>query len=120
MRFGMGVPKNFVGPRRETRIPMEVGVHITGHPALPGTETTFTENVSPHGARVLSTRRWNAGDRPRRLLPDHSAIRFRCGLGIPGTQWQLGRRGISRNLAGRAGLLHESEVRLRSRPRSFR
>ena len=59
----MGIPKNFVGPRRETRIPMEVGVQITGHPAMPGTETTFTENVSPHGARVLSTRRWNTGDR---------------------------------------------------------
>ena len=59
----MGIPKNFVGPRREARIPMEVGVQITGHPAMPGTETTFTENVSPHGARVLSTRRWNTGDR---------------------------------------------------------
>ncbi|MFZ3217410.1 MAG: hypothetical protein WA192_15230 [Candidatus Acidiferrales bacterium] len=42
---------------------MEVGVHITGHPALPGTETTFTENVSTRGARVLSVRRWNKGDR---------------------------------------------------------
>jgi hypothetical protein len=63
LRFGMGVPKTAVGPRRETRIPMEVGVHITGHPALPGTETTFTENVSPRGARVLSMRRWNTGDR---------------------------------------------------------
>jgi hypothetical protein len=62
MRFGMGIPKNFVGPRRETRVPMEVGVQITGHPAMPGTETTFTENVSPHGARVLSNRRWNTGD----------------------------------------------------------
>src|SRR4029077_16578107 len=39
MRFGMGVPKDTVAPRREARIPMEVGVHITGHPALPGTET---------------------------------------------------------------------------------
>ena len=63
MRFGMGVPKTHAGPRRETRIPMEVGVHITGHPALPGTETTFTENVSSRGARVLSTRRWSPGDR---------------------------------------------------------
>jgi PilZ domain len=63
MRFGMGIPKNFVGPRRETRVPMEVGVQISGHPAMPGTETTFTENVSPHGARVLSNRRWNTGDR---------------------------------------------------------
>jgi hypothetical protein len=63
IRFGMGIPKASVGPRRETRIPMEVGVHITGHPALPGTESTFTENVSQHGARVLSTRRWNINDR---------------------------------------------------------
>jgi hypothetical protein len=42
---------------------MEVGVQITGHPALPGTETTFTENVSSRGARVLSARRWKIGDR---------------------------------------------------------
>jgi hypothetical protein len=42
---------------------MEVGVNITGHPALPGTETTFTENVSPRGARVLSIRRWKINDR---------------------------------------------------------
>ena len=62
MRFGMGVPRNPAAPRRETRIPMEVGVHISGHPALPGTETTFTENVSARGARVLSTRRWKTGD----------------------------------------------------------
>jgi hypothetical protein len=62
MAFGMGVPKSFMFARRETRIPMEVGVHITGHRALPGTETTFTENVSPRGARVLSTRRWKIND----------------------------------------------------------
>jgi hypothetical protein len=41
---------------------MEVGVQITGHLALPGTETTFTENVSSRGARVLSTRRWKIYD----------------------------------------------------------
>jgi hypothetical protein len=63
MRFGTGVPKSVVAPRREARVPMEVGVQITGHPALPGTETTFTENVSSRGARVLSVRRWKPGDR---------------------------------------------------------
>jgi hypothetical protein len=63
MALGMGVPKSTVAPRRETRIPMEVGVQISGHPGLPGTETTFTENVSPRGARVLSTRRWKPNDR---------------------------------------------------------
>jgi hypothetical protein len=41
---------------------MEVGVRITGHSALPGTETTFTQNVSPRGARVLSTRPWKIND----------------------------------------------------------
>lgn len=42
---------------------MEVGVHISGNSTLPGTETTFTENVSARGARVLSTRRWRINDR---------------------------------------------------------
>lgn len=42
---------------------MEVGVQIAGHAAQPGIETTFTENVSARGARVLSTRRWKQNDR---------------------------------------------------------
>ena len=42
---------------------MEVAVHISGHATLPGTESTFTENVSSHGARVLSTRRWRTNER---------------------------------------------------------
>ena len=63
MPFGMGVPKTFPAARCETRIPMEVGVQIAGHPVQPGTETTFTENVSAHGARVLSMRRWKQNDR---------------------------------------------------------
>jgi hypothetical protein len=56
-------PKNFARPRRETRIPIEVGVDISGHVLLPGTENTFTENVSSRGARVLTTRRWKINDR---------------------------------------------------------
>jgi hypothetical protein len=63
MAFGMGVPKTFTASRRETRTPMEVGVRIIGDPGMPGTETTFTENVSPRGARVLSVRRWKQNDR---------------------------------------------------------
>lgn len=63
MRFGMGVPKTYVVSRRERRVPMEVGVEILGNPAEPGRETTFTENVSSRGARVLSSRRWKTGDR---------------------------------------------------------
>src|ERR1700754_3811794 len=63
MAFGMGVPKTFAPSRRETRTPMEVGVPIVGHPEIPGSEATFTENVSPRGARVLSVRRWKQNDR---------------------------------------------------------
>lgn len=62
MALGMGVPKSFIAVRSEQRIPMEVGVRISGHAALPGIETTFTENVSPRGARVLSTRPWKIND----------------------------------------------------------
>lgn len=42
---------------------MEVGVRISGHETLPGSETTFTENVSARGARVFSNRRWRPNDR---------------------------------------------------------
>ncbi len=63
MPLGIGGPKTFDVVRREPRIPMEVGVHISGHEALPGTEETFTENVSARGARVLSSRRWKLNDR---------------------------------------------------------
>jgi hypothetical protein len=63
MALGTRAPKNFAKPRRETRVPMEIGVHISGHAALPGTETTFTENVSMRGVRVLTARRWKTNDR---------------------------------------------------------
>ena len=63
MPLGMRVPKTFTVLRRETRVPMEVGVQISGHAALPGTEATYTENISSRGARVLSTRRWKINDR---------------------------------------------------------
>jgi hypothetical protein len=49
--------------RAYRRIPMEVGVQISGHYETPGVETTFTEDVSPRGARVLTSRRWQAEDR---------------------------------------------------------
>ncbi len=48
-------------PRRESRIPMEIPVVLDGHRQVPGTESTFTENVSVKGARVVSMRRWEKG-----------------------------------------------------------
>jgi len=42
---------------------MEIPVLIEGHRHAPGSESTFTENVSVRGARVVSMRRWDQGER---------------------------------------------------------
>jgi hypothetical protein len=44
---------------------MEVGVQISGNVRLPGTESTFTQDVSSCGARVITTRRWSLDDHLR-------------------------------------------------------
>lgn len=62
MPLGMGFPKNFTAPRRETRIPMEVGVQISGRLESQDPETTFTENVSSRGARIWSAQRWKTNE----------------------------------------------------------
>jgi PilZ domain-containing protein len=49
--------------RVERRIPIEIPVVLDGHRWMPGTESTFTENVSARGARVVSTRRWELDER---------------------------------------------------------
>jgi PilZ domain-containing protein len=49
--------------RTERRIPMEIGVYLEGHREYPGAESTFTENVSARGARVVSFRRWKQNER---------------------------------------------------------
>ena len=53
----------FAFNRVERRVPMEIPVLLDGHRRMPGTESTFTENVSARGARVVSTRRWELGER---------------------------------------------------------
>ncbi len=57
------MPKGYLIERLEKRIPMAVALQISGHTQLPGVETTFTENVSSRGARVVSVRRWRRDDR---------------------------------------------------------
>jgi hypothetical protein len=61
----MSRPLNQVHPfnRAERRIPMEIGVYLEGNRQVPGAESTFTENVSERGARVVSSRRWEPNDR---------------------------------------------------------
>ena len=49
--------------RTENRILMEIGVYLEGNRQVPGAESTFTENVSANGARVVSVRKWEPDDR---------------------------------------------------------
>lgn len=49
--------------RADKRIPMEIPVLIDGHRLAPGSESTFTENVSMRGARVVTVRHWEQGEK---------------------------------------------------------
>src|SRR5215813_7399537 len=58
----MPLTTKFTHHRVEQRILMEIPVLIDGHRVAPGMESTFTENVSARGARVISVRRWEPGE----------------------------------------------------------
>lgn len=58
----MPLKTKFVFHRAEGRILLEIPVLIDGHRDVPGRESTFTENVSARGARVISARYWEQGD----------------------------------------------------------
>ena len=58
----MPLKTTFTFFRAEKRVPMEIPVVLDGHRRTPGTESTFTENVSARGARVVSVRRWEQGE----------------------------------------------------------
>ena len=57
------IAKGHMFHRADKRVPMEIPVVLDGHNRLPGSESTFTENVSARGARVVSTRNWKKGER---------------------------------------------------------
>jgi len=59
----MPLKSKFTFHRAEKRVPMEIPVLIDGHRQAPGSESTFTENVSVHGARVVTVRRWEQGEK---------------------------------------------------------
>jgi hypothetical protein len=58
--------------RMEARIPRRVGLELScpGEPLI--YETTFTENVSRHGARVVTKRHWSPNDSVLVKLPQES------------------------------------------------
>lgn len=59
----MASQSKFVG-RMEKRLPIAIVVHLNQPQAPPanGAELTYTDNVSAHGARVVSRRPWQAGE----------------------------------------------------------
>jgi hypothetical protein len=62
MTPAMALKTTFTFHRAESRIPMEIPVLLDAHRGNPGSESTFTENVSARGARVVSSRRWEKGE----------------------------------------------------------
>jgi hypothetical protein len=56
--------------RIEGRIPTRVGLKLAGPDEPLAYEVTFTENISRHGARVITNRRWRPNDNVLVKLPD--------------------------------------------------
>ncbi len=65
--------------RMEARIPTRVGLELSGPDEPPIYEITFTENVSRHGARVVTKRRWSPNDSVLVKLPQES-LPFRARI----------------------------------------
>ena len=67
--------------RMEARIPTRVGLELSGPDEPLVYETTFTENVSRHGARVVTKKRWRPNDSvlvklPQECLPSRARITY--------------------------------------------
>ena len=67
--------------RMEARIPTRVGLELSGPVEPLIYETTFTENVSRHGARIVTKRCWSPNDSvlvklPQESLPSRARITY--------------------------------------------
>ena len=67
--------------RKEARIPTTVGLELSGLDEPLIYEITFTENVSRHGARVVTKRHWRPNDSvlvklPQECLPSRARITY--------------------------------------------
>jgi hypothetical protein len=67
--------------RIEARIPTRVGLELSGPVEPPIYEIVFTENVSRHGARVVTKRCWRPNDSvliklPQECLPSRARITY--------------------------------------------
>jgi len=92
----MPLKTTFTFFRAEKRVPMEIPVVLDGHRRTPGTESTFTENVSARGARVVSVRNWEKGEKLT-LVSRNRRISLLGSSGLlPATAWRrlCGWRGV--------------------------
>src|SRR6266404_773023 len=67
--------------RMEARIPTRVGLELSDPVEPLIYEITFTENVSRHGARIVTKRRWSPNDSvlvklPQECLPSRARITY--------------------------------------------
>jgi PilZ domain len=67
--------------RTEERVPTIVGLELSGPDELPVYEVTFTENVSRHGVRVVTKKRFSPNDNvlvklPQECLPTRARITY--------------------------------------------
>jgi len=69
--------------RMETRIPTRVGLELSGPDDPLLYEITFTENISRHGARVLTKRCWSPNDSVLVRLPQEGPCRARIAYCQP-------------------------------------
>ena len=75
--------RNLEEQRMEARIPTRVGLELSAPVEPLIYESTFTENVSYHGARVVTKRRWSPNDSVLVAIHDDSGRRPRT----VGTRW---------------------------------
>jgi hypothetical protein len=85
--------REFEHHRMEARIPTTVGLELSGLDEPLIYETTFTENVSRHGARVVTKRYWRPNDSvlvklPQECLPSRARISY-C-LPLKGDEFAMG------------------------------
>ena len=70
--------KSIFGGRMEKRIPIAIVVRLTRAQDQParGPELTYTDNISAHGVRVVSSRPWQIGEVAQvTSLKDETTIR---------------------------------------------
>jgi hypothetical protein len=60
--------------RSERRIPQKLIAELAQTDAFPSKERAFTENVSPHGARVTTGRPWQPGSRVLITFPGYDIL----------------------------------------------